>query len=109
MQRGMQPVARDACLSLRALRAAASFSRSAWGGHCGQDVIRSNGTITLGNMSAGFDDSRRMGFWFHKQPADGARPVPAPTLRDSLVLPCPRCQPCGAIFPSARSQRDLAP
>ena len=36
-----------------------------------EDVIRSNGALTLSNMSAGFNESRRMGFWFHKQPKDG--------------------------------------
>jgi hypothetical protein len=36
-----------------------------------EDIIRSNGSLSMANASAGFDNARRMGFWWHKQPADG--------------------------------------
>ena len=35
-----------------------------------EGVIRSNGTLSMATMSAG-QNSKSMGFWWHKQPADG--------------------------------------
>jgi hypothetical protein len=36
-----------------------------------EDIIRSNGTLAMANMSAGMDNGKSMGFWWHKQPLDG--------------------------------------
>eukprot|EP01043_Picozoa_sp_COSAG02_P104116 COSAG02_NODE_40108_length_409_cov_0.822581_2_plen_69_part_01 len=36
-----------------------------------EDVIRSNGTLSMANISGTMDSSLAMGFWWHKQPADG--------------------------------------